>query len=184
MSEYMVAEISIGGRIAPSLITDLCTAITQQSVAVEWGDAQFSPGTRQDLLEACQEKEGVSLLWLCDDQARWGAFETLEQFLRDNQIAYTRRSEGRSEYDPERVEFRPERGMVSLPTNTAGEPVVPVSQLADIDDALIQVLALLKTGSQRVITSAIQSARRLLRERLPATVSPLTPFEIEEGADG
>ena len=183
MSDYMAAEIWIGGTISPSLVANLCAAITKQCASLEWGDAHFSPGTQPDLLEASQEKDGVSLLWLCDDQARWGEFDALERFLWENGITYTRRSDGKYEYDPEVVEFRPEQGMISLLTNNAGEPVVPVSELADIDAALTQVLELPDTASKQTISSAVQSAQRLLRERLPAVVPPLEPFEIEEGTN-
>lgn len=183
MSDYMAAEIWIGGRISPSLVANLCAAITKQCVSLEWGDAHFSPGTQQDLLEARQKKEDVSLLWLCDDQARWCEFDALERFLRENGIAYTRRSDGKYEYDPEVAEFRPEQGTISLLTNNVGEPIVPVSALTAIDAAVTQVLELPHTASKQTIVSATQSAQRLLRERLPAVVPPLERFEIEEGTN-
>ncbi len=101
MSEYMSAEIWLGGPIAQRLIPGLCKVITEQNVATDWGDGQFRPGTADDLLAACTENgEGVRLLHLLDDQARWGQFELLEAFLRRHKIGYTRRSEGKWEYVP------------------------------------------------------------------------------------
>ncbi len=126
MADYMAAEILIGGRIPASIVPELCQAIRQERLGLDYGRACFDPDTASDLLEACRaDSHGALVLKLSDDQARWGEFEQLERFLQDNAIAYTRRSEGKYDCDPEQVEFRPGQGVVVIPTNSAGKPACP-----------------------------------------------------------
>jgi len=107
MSEHIATEIWIGGRIPQSLVLRLCEAIRREGVSLEWGDAFFQPCTAGDLLAVRKaDDREVPLLWLCDDQARWGQFEAMEEFLRSEGIAFNRRSDAKSEYDGELVMFR------------------------------------------------------------------------------
>ena len=121
MSERMPAEIWIGGKIVDSAVPDLCAAIARERVLAEWGDGPFHPAIAEDLIEAVRPNgEQVPLLWLCDDQALWGEFASLERFLQEHQISFTRLSAGRYEYDPEMVTYRPGTGRVELVTNSSG----------------------------------------------------------------
>jgi hypothetical protein len=52
-------------------------------VAIEWGDGLFRPNSAEDLLSACRNEQGGSLLWLCDDYANWGRFPALEALLTE-----------------------------------------------------------------------------------------------------
>ena len=176
MSDYIAARIRIGGRIPATLLPEFCTVITQQHVSLDWGDAHFRPRSAEDLLEARREEDGICLLWLYDDQARWGRFDALEQFLQTHGIPFSRRSDGKYEYDPEIVEYRPEHGSFSMLTNTDGEPVVPVSKLATVQTALEKAEG--KPTRSEMIDS-IRVAQRLLRKLLPPALPPLEPFEIE-----
>src|SRR5438270_7869811 len=92
MSEPIPAEISIGGKIRVEVVPELCKAIADQYVSLEWGDARFVPQTAEDLLSACQAREGVRLLWLCADQANYGELRQLEAFLVGAGIPFQRRS--------------------------------------------------------------------------------------------
>jgi hypothetical protein len=176
MSDYVAARIRIGGRIPVTLVPELCTVITGQHASLEWGDARFRPNSAEDLLEARREEDGVRLLWLYDDQARWGRFDNLEQFLQTHGIPFSRRSDGKYEYDPEIVEYRPEYGSFSMLTNRDGEPVVPVSKLATVESALEKAAG--KPTTSEMIDS-IRVAQRLLRKLLPPTLPTLEPLEIE-----
>jgi hypothetical protein len=62
MSEPIPAEISIGGRIHRELAGELLTAIRDQRVSLEWGDARFEPQTAEELLSGCQVKDGVRVV--------------------------------------------------------------------------------------------------------------------------
>jgi len=180
MSDRIPAEIWIGGKIAASLVPALCAAIADEGVSLEWGDARVRPAGADDLTDAFKENsQGVSLLWFCDDEASCGEFDILESFLREHEIAFTRHSAGRYEYDPETVHFRPGHGVTRCPTNSAAQPVVEVEEITPVDDLLAAAIELRQHGSGVDCWSLVLTARQLLRDRLAADVPPLEPCEIE-----
>ena len=181
MSEQMSAEIWIGGKISARLVLKLCETIAQQCVICDWGDGSFHPHTADELLAVCRENaKGVRLLWFCDDQARWGEFEVLEAFLQRHKIAYTRRSDGKWEYEPTLVEYRPPRSLFVFTTNNAGEVVVPASKLAD---ALSQIPSRISPATSASSARAVAAVLRGLHKTLPPQVPPLEPFEIVRRQD-
>ena len=93
MSEPIPTEISIGGKIRQELVPGLCKAIADEQVSLEWGDAYFRPETAEELLAACQDHDGVRVLWLCDDQANYGRFDVLEGFLEREKIPFRHKSD-------------------------------------------------------------------------------------------
>lgn len=138
MSTRMAADISIGGKIAATLMPELCRAICEQGVALEWGAAPFQPSDARELLTERQELEpgGAMVLRLYDEQAHWGEFDELEAFLQEHDIPYTRRTDGDCQYDPAVIEFRPGAAPLLLAANKDGEPVVAVSLLGELVDRL------------------------------------------------
>jgi len=182
MADYMPGEIWIGGRIAAALVTDLCAAISREGVALEWGDCDFAPATAEDLLEAVRPNQsGVRLMRLCNSQARWGEFATLERFLEAHRVAYTRFSAGQQDYDHEKVEFRPNTGRVEMVSNSQWEPVVTASRLRGLDSTLVRAAESARSGFMETTLRLVQSARRSLQESLPGEMPPLVPFEIVAG---
>lgn len=179
MSEQMSAEIWIGGEIPARLVARLCTIIAEQCVATDWGNGCFRPCTADDLLSACKDNpQGVRLLWLCDDQARWGEFELLESFLRRHKIAYTRRSDGKWEFEPCLTEYRPPGRLLAFTTNNAGEVVVPVTKLTSLAEALSKTPKRPARATSGQYRRAVTAILRGLRNALPPQVPPLDPFEI------
>jgi hypothetical protein len=179
MADRIPAEIWLGGKIAATLVPGLCAAISDAGVSLAWGDAQFHPADADNLTNALVDSaDGVPLLWLCDDEASWGEFDGLEKFLEEQRISFTRQSEGRYEYEPERVEFRPGAGKVCLATDRSGEPVVRAAELGDLEGALTKTLQLVQGGQTKRATSALRTAIKKLRWALPPSVPPLEPFEI------
>ena len=187
MCDHISAEIWIGGNIPEGIVPAFCTAITDDGVALEWGESSFPPKTAGDLKTSLRENDKhVRLLWLCDDQASWGQFENLERFLREHQIPFTRRTEGRYEYDPEIVEYRPVYGAITLAANHAGQPTVVAADLEPVEHLLDAAIKLAETDSGANIVSLMQTALTLLREQLPRPLPPLEPFSIEPtcGSEG
>jgi hypothetical protein len=177
----MAAVIWIGGKIPISLVPALCAAIGDQGVSVEWNDTQFRPSTAEDLGQALRENDhGACLLWLCDDQASAGVFEELEAFLREHEIAYTRQSMGRYEFDPETVDFRPGHLLAPQTTNGAGDPVVLASELTPVAELLAAAFDPSENNSAVDTWSVVKKARRLLQEQLPVALPHLEAFEIEQ----
>jgi hypothetical protein len=178
MSDYIAAEITIGGNVKRSLVRSLCRAISSQRVALDWGETLFQPESAQDLLAALTDVNGVKLLKLCDDQARWGQFEELEWFLEKHQIAFRRHSDGRYEYDSDLVEYRPGLGRVYSLASKSGEPLVSLGLARQGIAALSEVQKLLRRKQSAEAVRIIRSGLRSLRSQLPHEVPPLKPFTI------
>ena len=83
MSDRIPAEIWIGGKVAASLVPDLCAAIIDEGVCLEWGGPRVDPTGPDDLIAAIKANhQGVRLLWFCDEEASCGEFDVLESFLQ------------------------------------------------------------------------------------------------------
>ena len=86
MSERMAAQIWIGGKVPTQLVDGLCGEIDAEGVALDWGAGRFAPKTAEELLQARVDCEGAAVLYLCDEQASWGRFDSLEGFLQEHGI--------------------------------------------------------------------------------------------------
>lgn len=184
MSDHLAAEIWIGGKVAKTLVASLCKAIRDEFVSLDWGSGAFNPQTGKDLREAVKAgPQGESLLWLTDDQARWGEFEGLEGFLRKNKIPYDRQSSGKYDYDAEISSYRPDMGLYTWPTNMEGEPIVAGSTLQKIEKKLAVLVNALQRGRVKPekLTPRLVNLLRQLRKTLPPELPPLPVFEVEEG---
>jgi hypothetical protein len=179
MSDRIPTEIWIGGKVAASLVPDLCAAIVDEGVCLEWGGPRVDPTGPDDLIAAIKANhQGVRLLWFCDEEASCGEFDVLESFLQTHDVPFTRRTDGRYEYDPVKVEFRPGRGQVDLAADRSGETVVPATPLIALEATLTKALQLIRSGESKRATAALQAARRKLCRVLPPSIPPLQPFEI------
>ncbi len=178
MSSGTPAEISIGGKIPVYLVRPLCQAIAAGYLALDWGDAPFHPRSAEDLRQACSERDGVVVLWMCDDQARSGQFESLETFLQGKHIAFRRRCDGTSEFGPEIVEFRPDFGLAAISIDATGEAVTPLAPMRQVKARLAQAIATLKQQDPRGLAT-VRSAYKRLRKQVPRQFPPLEPFEID-----
>jgi hypothetical protein len=177
MSNGTPAEISIGGRIPTSVVQPLCQAIAAEGVALEWGEASFEPRSADDLQRDCTDRDGVVVLWLCDNQARLGQFEGLENFLQEHAIAFRRRSDSTYEYDLEIVEYRPGSDAVAILADAAGEPVVLIVRIRSVENSVARALQLINRGDRRG-PAVLRSVHKRLRKELPPEFPPLTAFEI------
>jgi len=122
----------------------------------------------------------VLLLCLYDDQARWGEFERLEQFLRQHGIAFDRLSDPKYECGAEMASFRPETGLVELPTDPQHRPIVLAEELEPVAMSLSGLIRQIEQGDVPKALRAAKRAERLLKKSLPPVLSPLEPFEISE----
>lgn len=161
MSDRIAAYIRIGGPIPSRLTIPLATAITTEGLSLDWGNSPFSPTNEEDLLTAAHNGP----LFLYDDHARNGTFETLETFLRRHHIAFDRHSEAKYEYDAEMVSYRPGMRKPFIWASTQnGEAFVSRTLIAS-------ALALLDRHKT-------QQALRLLRQAIGPDVAPLQPLSF------
>ena len=178
MTDRMAGEIFIGGEVSRNLLPDFCTALAAQFVTLEWGDAQFCPETAEDLLDNCTDLEGIVVLRLCDDEARYGAFESLEAFLREHDIPFDRYSDGRYEYDPLWACFRPGHDLCEFTTNTDRERLFSESLLVKIAKQLEQALDRFAARKTTQGIAAVKAAQRRLRAAMATNYGPLPPFQL------
>ena len=126
------------------------------------------------------------MLWLTDDQARWGQFEELDCFLRDNKIPYDRHSTGKYDYDADTASFRPDIGLYTWPTNMEGQPVVAGSTLQKIEKKMAALVKSLQCGRvpPEKIAPRVENLLKRLRKTLPPELPPLPAFEVEGANEG
>lgn len=178
MSEHLAAEIFIGGTLASQHVPAFCTVIDQADVRLEWGDGRYRPQSAHDLRGGRTEQEGVAVLRLCDDSAPWGRFEALEAFCVRHRLPFRRYTEGKWEYDPELVVYRPGTAPIVIPTNASRVPVVPAAEVRDAFDQLTVAETYLDANDQRRGNKAVRQALALLEDLLPAKLPPLPPFRV------
>ena len=123
MSDRMCACITIGGQLHRGEAPVLLRAITEAGVSLEWGDARFAPETVEELLSVLRDDR----LWLCDDKAAYGELPELEATCRELGLAYRRHGEGKYEFNPQLVDWRP--GMA--------EPLVRMGDNNDVKTAYV-----------------------------------------------
>lgn len=160
MADYFWGEIEIGGPVPLSLVEGLLGEIGRVD-----RDRDGNPFTATDpatLLEQLDETTGY--LRLTNEQARYGQFEELEEFLREHGIAYDRRSFGKYEFTPEEALFRPDMGLV---VRLMTHDDAPVADWQEVDEAR----QLLESGQT-------EAALAKLREALGPEVPKLARFEI------
>jgi hypothetical protein len=178
MADRMAAEIWIGGKLPRSLldefpISDLC---------VDWDYNRLASSAESDIL-AGRDPDG--LLHFADIEAAWGEFQELEAWLREHRLPFRRRSEGKYEHTPERVEFRPDlkgkrRRDIYTMTSPEGAPMVFVSEV----EAITTRMAKLAGDRKRPATQRLQAWEGLFHKltlTLPPKLPPLPPFQIADG---
>lgn len=184
MSERLAAEIRIGGKVRRSVALELCAVIATERISLDWGEAPFEPKTVDDLLAArVDHDDKLFVLRLYDDQASWGEFDDLEEFLRENDIPFVRHTEGKYDYDPEVVAFHPACGLVQELIDHNRNPIVQSSALKPIADTLAKILTELRSSDvpSEKLRRKLQRIHGKLRKCLPADVPTLESFEIIEG---
>lgn len=178
MAERMAAEIWIGGRLDSGLVSDFTKTVGQQGVSREWGEQVFEPSTAEELLKARSEVEGALVLRLCDEQACGGALSALEAFLTSHRLPFRRFSDGKYEYDPELVEYRPDLGWTAAQcwiANASGEPVVAASCVRPVSELLAQAVNIHDDAERLTLVRAAQAE---LHRLLPPQFPPLPMFEV------
>ena len=175
MSDRMAAEIWIGGKLPRSLLEEFPIS----DLRLDWDNNCLASSDEADIL-AGRNEDG--LLHFADVEAAWGEFEELEGWLREHNLPFRRRSEGKYEHAPELVAFRPDlkgkrnRAVYTL-TSPEGAPMVFASEV----EAITTRMAKLAGDRRRSAAQRLQAWEKLLHKLilvLPPTLPPLPRFEI------
>jgi hypothetical protein len=137
MSEQFFGEISIGGILKRSDLPGFIKAVNDS-----YYDDTLK--TEKDVLGYIQETDEV--FEISSGQASWGEFKELEEFCREHDLSYNRRSDHHSECNAEFAIWRP--GMAEPNVNmsdTDGDVVINVDQLKRVLKELQEFIDEIKT---------------------------------------
>jgi hypothetical protein len=132
MADCMAALIEIGGDLPRNHLEELVERIHDSGAGFDWIDHANPEAIRTRLAAAAAEG---ATLDLTDDQARWGRFERLEEWLVEHSLPWRRHTSAKYEYDAEIVWFAP--GMTapeSVPANEGADVLVPLDEVRRILD--------------------------------------------------
>src|SRR5437016_2806810 len=132
MSDRFPALLEIGGPIYRPLLLDLLTRIQAAGLRWNWCEDEVAANTPEELLEELRQRDSP-VLSVGDDEAFGGMFESLEDFLAKQGIAFNRRSDAKYEYDGEIVFYRPSmEGPGCCLATQEGEPTIRLDDLQPI----------------------------------------------------
>jgi hypothetical protein len=178
MADRMAAEIWVGGKLPRSLLDEFPIS----DLSLDWDNNRLASFGEADIL-AARNEDGH--LHFADVEAAWGQFEELEGWLRQRNLPFRRQSQGKYEYTPEMVEFRPDlkgkrdRNVYAI-TSPEGAPMVFASEVK----AITTRMAKLTGDRKRSESKRLQAWERLLKKLilvLPPKLPPLPRFEIVDG---
>ena len=89
MSARYSAWIRIGGSLPRSRAEKLINAIRKDCARLDWGEKPFEPTTADELLAVRSDER----LRMCDEEARYGEFDTIESACRELGLSYRRHAE-------------------------------------------------------------------------------------------
>lgn len=161
MADYFWGEIEIGGPVPRSVVPRLLDFAREP--ATGYTDDELTTANLPKLFREFDATKGY--LHLEDPDARYGQFEGLETFLREANIGYNRRSDGKYEFTPEEARFRP--GMDGPTFRLMSHEQNPLVDLHEVEHA-------------RQLLEAGQASEALakLREVVGPDVPELPPLEI------
>jgi hypothetical protein len=159
MADRFPGEIHIGGPIFKKFLGKLIGMIVAEGVSLE--DYSGPVTTMETLRRVFAEGKVVDLF---HEQARYGQFDELEAFLAKHHIHFDRHSDGRYEYDAEKVFYRGGKKPVVFPAGQSGTVLLRRDEVMRIlDDA--------KLNDQK----KVKAIRGLA---CPPEMTPLTPVQI------
>ncbi len=157
MADHFPGEIHIGGPIPRSLLKKLLRAAVDEGVSVE---GYGSPDADAEALRKAFQEGAIVHLYA--DQARYGMFAVLEQFLVDHRIHFDRHSEAFCEYNAEVVRYRGGKEAVVLPADQNGHVLLGREDIAAVlEDTLLEAPA------------KVEAIRRLVNQPDTAPLAPI-----------
>ena len=141
MADRFPGEITLGGHIPLRLLDELAERIASEGLGINWQEALDPTAVRRAIELAAERSETVRFT---DDEALYGQFEELEDWLTRHGIDFDRHSDARYEHDAENVYGRGRRKPVVMSSDQSGGDLVSVESIREIlgcRDAPVRKLA-------------------------------------------
>jgi hypothetical protein len=137
MADCFSGWIKIGGQLPRSLLPEFLEVLRDSGAGAEWqGGFQ---GTDEVSLSELRNLSSDGTLRLRNHAARWGQFEELEMWCRDNGLSYDRYAEAYCQFDAEYARWRPgwEDEKVSI-SDQDGDELVPLEDVIAAKRLLVE----------------------------------------------
>ena len=129
MSDHFPGDIAIGGDIPRRLLDELAERIASEGVSIDWQYA-LDPAAVRAAIEAAAAK-GQTVRFT-DDEASYGQFGDLENWLTQHGIDFDRYSDARYEYDGENAHGRGRKRPVVMTSSQSGSDMVTADEVRKI----------------------------------------------------
>jgi hypothetical protein len=160
MSDRFPGEITIGGSIPRRLLDKLAEMIASEGVSIDWQYAIDKAAVLAAIEAAAARGETVRFT---DDEASYGQFEDLENWLTSHNIDFDRHSDARYEYDGENAYGRGRKRPVVMSSDQSNNDLVSAAEV------------------RKILTTRASPDRNLARiARLIAIPPALTPIVLTD----
>jgi hypothetical protein len=177
MSDYLAAQITIGGCISRALAPRLCKLVQAAGLLLDW-EEPFAPETAEDLLAGRRAIDGEWALQLTDLDAPYGAFPDLEIFLTQHEIPFDRQSDPGHGYDGALVIYRPGAGPTQFVATSSGEPAIQLQPVWHLEVRVRDLARLVGQAPRRELRDLLRQILKQFEETVPTRPVALPSFEI------
>lgn len=129
MSDRFPAEITIGGTIPRRLLDELAGMIASEGVSLDWQYALDTAAVRAAIEAAASKGKTVRFT---DDEACFGQFDDLENWLTNRGIDFDRHGDARYEYDGENAYGRGRKRPVIINADQSGKDLVRAEEVREV----------------------------------------------------
>ena len=129
MSDRFPAEITIGGMIPRRLLDELAGMIASEGVSLDWQYALDTAAVRAAIETSASKGQTVRFT---DDEACYGQFEELENWLTSHGIDFDRHGDARYEYNGENAYGRGRKRPVIVNADQSGKDLVSAEEIRKV----------------------------------------------------
>ena len=129
MSDHFPGDITIGGDIPRRLLDKLAEMIASEGVSIDWQYALDEAAVRAAIEAAASKGETVRFT---DDEACYGQFDDLENWLTGRGISFDRHSDARYEYDGENAYGRTHKRPVVMKSDQSSQDLVSTEEVRKV----------------------------------------------------
>lgn len=129
MADRFPGDITIGGSIPRRLLDKLAGMIASEGVSIDWQHALDKAAIREAIDGAAARGETVRFT---DDEACYGQFEELENWLTSHGIDFDRHSDARYEYDGEKAYGRGRKRPVVMESDQSSQDLVSAAEVRKV----------------------------------------------------